>query len=136
MAGLRSLVAAAALLTSTSAQSVRDVFDCSMRSLAVEYAAWLQPLRSAQVFSDIADALDGTPEKAAGCSVHAGEALRAAMANASATSRFPLLNAPAKLPTAGGQTFYVSLTGSDAFVKSSARGALASHVREKKKSSG
>jgi len=105
---------AALALRGASAQSVRDVYDCSMRSLAVEYAAWLQPLRSAQVFSDIADALDGTPEKAAGCSVHASEALRAAAANATATSRFPLLHAPARLPGAGGQTFYVSLSGSDA----------------------
>ena len=112
---MRVALALLLIIAAASAQpSVRDEFDCAMRELAVEYAAFLQPLRSAQAFSDIADALDGSPEKAPGCSVRNGAALRRAAANATATSRFPLLNRPAKLPTAGGQTFYVSLAGSDA----------------------
>ena len=110
-----SLLAAAgaAALAAAQSPSVRDQFDCEMRELAVEFAAQLQPLRAAQAFADVADALDGTPEKAQGCSVRGGAALRAATANATATSRFPLLHKPARAPTAGGQTFYVATTGSD-----------------------
>jgi len=104
---------AAALAVACAAQSTRDTFDCAMRELAVEYAAFLQPLRNAQTFADVADALDGTPEKAKGCSVRSGEAVRGAMAAAAATSRFPLLNRAAKLPSIGGITVYVSTTGSD-----------------------
>jgi hypothetical protein len=49
--------------------AVRDQFDCKMRALAVEYAAHIQPWRPASTFSDLVDALNGSREKAAGCTV-------------------------------------------------------------------
>jgi len=88
---------------------VRDEFDCKMRALAVEYAREIQPFRNAKVFADIADALDGTPEKAQGCSVRAGGVQAPAGAG---VSRFPFINAPARAAP-GGITVYVATTGSD-----------------------
>jgi hypothetical protein len=93
------------------AAAVKAEFDCAMRALAVDYALSLQPFRSPTVFSDIADALNGTPEKAPGCTVNASAAMAAA---AGVPSRFPHFGAPARAPGAGGQTFYVATTGSDA----------------------
>ena len=61
----------AAVVAATAAQSVRDKFDCKMRAFALEYAATLQPWRHASSFHDIADALNGTPEKASGCIINA-----------------------------------------------------------------
>ena len=110
-------VAAACAALSAAQPSVRDQFDCQMRELAVEFAERFQPLRSGQTFLDIADALDGTPEKASGCSVAGGAAARGAAARAAAagrTSRFPLLHAPARAAGPGGETFYVAVNGSDA----------------------
>lgn len=66
---MRALLLTALLSAAAVAQSVRDEFDCEMRQLAVEYAAFIQPFRAASVFEDIAAALDGTPEKAPGCNV-------------------------------------------------------------------
>ena len=48
---------------------VRNAFDCKMRGLALEFANTLQPWRPAEAFAQIADALDGSPEKAPGCAV-------------------------------------------------------------------
>jgi hypothetical protein len=113
----RAALAAACAALSVGQASVRDSFDCQMRELAVEFAERIQPLRSGQAFVDIADALDGTPEKAAGCSVAGGAAARGAAARAAAggrTSRFPLLHAPARAAGVGGETFYVAVNGSDA----------------------
>jgi hypothetical protein len=106
-----------------SAQSVRDEYDCLMRNFAVEYAAFIQPFRALSVFSDVADALNGTPEKAVGCNVSS------AHVTATATSRFPLLHAPSTAPSAGGQTFYVSTAGSDAAGDGSAGAPFASITR-------
>jgi hypothetical protein len=94
-------------------ESVRDVFDCAMRNFAVEYAQHIQPFRAAGVFEEIAFALNGTPEKAAGCNVTFTPSPAFAASPARA-SRFPFLHAPAAAPGAGGGTFYVSLSGSDA----------------------
>lgn len=46
---------------------VKDDFDCRMRSLAVEYARYIQPFRPAAAFSDIADALNGAASSSATC---------------------------------------------------------------------
>jgi hypothetical protein len=108
---LSLLAALAALAAGQSPPSVRDQFDCLMRNYAVEFAQAIQPFRSAQVFSDIADALAGSPEKASGCNVTFTPAQGQA---AQAASRFPHLHATPKAPAAGGATLYVSLSGSDA----------------------
>jgi hypothetical protein len=42
-----------------------------MRVFMLSYAAQLQPFRSPEVFEQMADALNGDPEKAAGCDVSA-----------------------------------------------------------------
>eukprot|EP01116_Phalansterium_solitarium_P015500 TRINITY_DN3430_c0_g1_i14.p1 TRINITY_DN3430_c0_g1~~TRINITY_DN3430_c0_g1_i14.p1 ORF type:complete len:713 (-),score=258.61 TRINITY_DN3430_c0_g1_i14:400-2538(-) len=47
----------------------RETFDCPMRYLAMEYAAELQPWRPSVAFSQLAAALNGTPEKPPGCTV-------------------------------------------------------------------
>lgn len=52
--------------------ATRETFDCPMRELALQYAALLQPWRSATSFQELADALNGTPEKAPSCTVQAG----------------------------------------------------------------
>lgn len=97
-----------------------------MRAFALEYAAFIQPFRPALVFSEIADALNGTPEKAAGCNVTFDHAAATA---ATSASRFPLLRAPPSPPSAGGQTFYVATTGSDATGDGSAGSPFASVTR-------
>lgn len=87
--------------------SIRDQFDCNMRSFAMEFAQALQPFRAPQVFSDIADALNGTPEKAPSCNVSFP------LPPGRAPSRFPFLASAPRAPGAGGATFYVATTGSD-----------------------
>ena len=104
-------IALASLAGLAAAQTAREDFDCRMRHLAVEYARHIQPFRTAGVFAEIAAALDGSPEKAAGCVVNASLPTSAAAAPG---SRFPHLAAPSRAPGAGGQTFYVATTGSDA----------------------
>ena len=76
----------------------------SRHPAALEYAQALQPFRHSETFHQIADALNGTPEKADGCTIAAsGPRIPAGAA------RFR----HASLPTAG-QTYYVSVSGSDA----------------------
>jgi hypothetical protein len=104
------LLPALAALASAQSPSVRDQFDCAMRQYAVEYAQSIQPFRSPQTFIDVAAALDGTPEKASGCNVSAS--INPTLSSSS-PSRFPFLHATPKAPSAGGATFYVSLSGSD-----------------------
>lgn len=86
-----------------AADPVRDDLDCKMRALAVEYAAYIQPTRSQEVFDDIAAALNGSPEKAAGCVVTAPRL------GAPGASRFgPLAAAPA-----AGAWFVDAVAGAD-----------------------
>lgn len=68
---VRLALLAAAAVAVAAQPSVRDKFDCKMRAFALEYAATLQPWRHASSFHEIADALNGTPEKAAGCVINA-----------------------------------------------------------------
>ena len=56
---------------SVAAKDARDDFDCPMRVFMLSYAAQIQPFRSPEVFQQIADALNGDPEKAPGCDVSA-----------------------------------------------------------------
>lgn len=113
MAGMRLLAFAAAVAAKAFATELRDPiqddFDCKMRTLALDYAEYIQPWRSADVFQGIADALNGTPEKAADCTV-AYEGSRPTIASGSA-SRFR--QPPLVAPRNGGITVYVSPTGSD-----------------------
>lgn len=115
----RVIVAAAiaAALCGVSAQgSVRDDLDCKMRSLALEFASHLQPSRPASAFQDLADALNGAPEKASGCSVSPPAGM-----GVEGGSRF----GPSFAGLAGGVSFYVDpVSGSD-----SAAGSLAAPVR-------
>lgn len=91
----------------------RDEFDCLMRAYAIEYAQDLQPLRASQVFHDIADALDGTPEKAPGCTVSFQPTMINSTVTAMPTSRFPLVDRNIREPSTGGLTIYVATDGSD-----------------------
>jgi len=103
---------ASALISVVSAQtpSVRDDFDCKMRNFALEFAEDIQPFRSPATFTEIADALNGTPEKASGCNV---QYTSNKTTTSSSSSRFPFINEPAIAPSNGGNTYYVSTTGSD-----------------------
>ena len=74
-----------------------------MRNFAVEFANTLQPWRPAASFTQLADALNGSPEKAPGCTVQSKSEY-----GVEGGSRFR----EAPIPEAG-QTFYVSPTGSD-----------------------
>jgi hypothetical protein len=88
------------------AQADRASFDCSARELAVEFAAFANPDITAQHLQDIADALNGTPEKTPGCNVTVPPALLAKHA-APRFRAFPL-------PSSGAPTFYVDYAhGSD-----------------------
>ena len=83
----------------------RASFDCSMRSLAVEFAASTNPSLSAAALQRVADALNGSPEKTPGCNVTVPPAL------AQARARPELAGPPL---TAEGQSFYVDFVkGSD-----------------------
>ena len=64
-----SILLLSTLLHVAAGDATRDEFDCKMRALAVEYALHLQPWRPLSTFVEIVDALNGAPEKAAGCSV-------------------------------------------------------------------
>jgi hypothetical protein len=101
------ILAAASLLVNAQTPSVRDDFDCRMRNFALEFAEDIQPFRSSTTFSEIADALNGTPEKAQGCTVEYTNN------KTKSSSRFPFINEPAIAPSNGGNTYYVSTTGSD-----------------------
>ena len=62
----RALVAL--LLMILSASAYKTSLDCPLRQIGLDYAATLQPFRSAAAFQEIADALNGAIE-AANCSV-------------------------------------------------------------------
>ena len=66
---LKILFAYALIVSLTSASSSRDAFDCLMRQLLLEYAVEIQPDITSDQLQDIADALNGTPEKAPNCTV-------------------------------------------------------------------
>jgi len=130
-AGLRAAPAAAGLSVSPTPGAWREVsrsnlvpagsrgpnpafetaFDCAARTLAVEFALALQPERPPSFFQGIAAALDGTPEKAPGCSVSVPPAVAAAAAR-NTPSRFRQ-QPPAAFAArvAAGNTFYVNATG-------------------------
>ena len=95
------------LLVSAAAAD-RDSFDCSARALAVEFAASANPYLSAAHLQDIADALNGAPEKAKGCNVTVPRALAAARTAIPKFRPFPL-------PASGAPSFFVDYNkGSDA----------------------
>ena len=62
----RALVALLLMILSASAD--KTSLDCPLRQIGLDYAATLQPFRSAAAFQEIADALNGAIE-AANCSV-------------------------------------------------------------------
>lgn len=86
-------------------------FDCAARTLAIEFAFALQPERPPSFFASLADALNGTPEKAPNCTVSVPPAVAAAAAR-NPPMRFrqqPLAAFLAR--AAAGNTFYVNATG-------------------------
>jgi hypothetical protein len=82
----------------------RTSFDCPARALAVEFAAHANPSLSAAHLQEIADALNGSPEKAAGCNVTVPPAL---LRERSSIPRFR----PFPLPASAAGTFYVDFAG-------------------------
>lgn len=74
----------------------RADFDCPMRDLALEYAAYIQPFRPAEAFQQLTDALNGSPEKVPNCTVTSLESNRF-----QSNTRFQYSPLPA-----GGNTFY------------------------------
>ena len=112
--GLAAAAAAAlALLLALApapAAADRSSFDCSMRELAISFAAARNPALSAAKLQQIADALDGTPEKPADCHVTVPAAL---LRERAALPRFGVFALPAEAP--GATTLYVDYAnGSDA----------------------
>ena len=97
-----------ALLAAASVSSAdRASFDCSMRALAVEFAASINPSLSASALAGVAAALDGSPEKTPGCNVSVPAALAASRAR-------PALAGPPLPPQSGAGTFFVDyVRGSD-----------------------
>jgi hypothetical protein len=95
---------AAFLLAAAAALADKASFDCAMRGLAVEFAASANPSLSAAALARIADALNGAPEKTAGCNVSVPAAL------AAARQRPALAGPPAPAPAAGA-TVYVDYAG-------------------------
>lgn len=99
----------AVVLSAVLVASDRNSFDCAMRNLAVEFAAAQNPSLSNAKMTQIADALNGSPEKAAGCVVTVPPALASARA---AVPRFGVFPLPTVGTAAG--TFYVDyVRGSD-----------------------
>jgi hypothetical protein len=68
----------------------RSSFDCAMRSLTIEFAAQRNPSLSATKLQQMADALDGTPEKPADCHVTVPPALLRERAALGRFGVFPL----------------------------------------------
>lgn len=98
----------ASTLALAAADAVRDELDCKMRSLAIEFAAHIQPWRPASTFAEIADALNGASEKAQGCTVAAPAGL------GDGGRRFGPVDAAPRVPLGGNfSTWYVSPAGSD-----------------------
>jgi len=98
---------------------IRDDFDCQMRYLALEYAEYLQSWRPSEVFGELADALNGTPEKASDCTVSYEQykknqqSLRQPLSHQPPSLR---MKTPEKIvePKNGGLTYFVDGTkGSD-----------------------
>ena len=79
---------AALLLMILSASADKTSLDCPLRQIGLDYAATLQPFRSAAAFQEIADALNGAIE-AANCSVKP-KALGGAASAASRVAWAPL----------------------------------------------
>ncbi len=93
-------------LCATTALADQRSFDCGARNLAVEFAASSNPDISAFHLQEIADALNGSPEKTPGCNVTVPPSL---LKSRGAIPRFRSY----PLPTAGA-TFYVDyVRGSD-----------------------
>jgi len=85
----------------------RQSFDCAARDLAVEFAAASNPTLSAFHLQEIADALNGSPEKTPGCNVTVPASL---LDSRGSIPRFR----PYSIPTAGA-IFYVDYNkGNDA----------------------
>ena len=93
-----------------AASDVRASFDCKMRHLALEYANLLQPWRPAEAFSQLRDALDGSPEKPSSCTVTSSPAF-----GAPGATRFSSPTPPAPVPLRDYAAIYVdAVAGSDA----------------------
>jgi len=94
-------------LSASLAAADKQSFDCPARALAVEFAAHANPSLSAAHLQEIADALNGSPEKAAGCNVTVPPSL---LRERSAIPRFR----PFALPAAAAGAWYVDAQrGSD-----------------------
>ena len=100
----RALLAVAAL---AAAAADRSSFDCEMRALAIEYAAARNPALSAAKLQQIADALDGTPEKPSDCHVVVPPTLLRERAGLGRFGVFPLS------AEAAAAAFFVSYKGGD-----------------------
>ena len=98
MRGLFVLSAAFASLVAADKTS----FDCPARELAIEFSAASNPYLSAVHLQEIADALNGSPEKAPDCNVTVPPSLLQAR-------DFPRFRA-FPLPASGAGTFFVSYT--------------------------
>lgn len=98
-----------ALLTALVATAAADKasFDCAARTLAIQYSAKVNPSLTAAHLQDLADGLNGAPEKAAACNVTVPAGLLAERAHLPRFRAYPL-------PAAGGSTFFVDpVAGSD-----------------------
>lgn len=110
--GRSRVILAAAVLAGVQADFASD-FDCAARLLAVEYAYQMQPWRPSSFFQNIADALNGTPEKPANCTVAVPAKVLASTARNS-RFRHADIDFVASRELAGGKTFYVdALKGAD-----------------------
>lgn len=100
----RAFLALAAL---AAAAADRSSFDCIMRTLAIEYAAARNPALSAAKLQQMADALDGTPEKPSDCHVVVPPTLLRERAGLGRFGVFPLS------AEAAAAAFFVSYKGGD-----------------------
>jgi hypothetical protein len=96
----------AALAAAVAVRADKASFDCAMRGLAVEFAASANPGLSAEALAGIAAALDGAPEKPAGCNVTVPTALAAAR-------ELPALAGPPLRSVAGATVYVDYAAGSD-----------------------
>ena len=116
-----------------AAQNARDDFDCpsksstgsptsgssdlvpspsTVRVFMLSYAAQIQPFRSPEVFQQLADALNGDPEKAPGCDVSAEVRRRRLALGTPGASNF--IAAPGTTAAPSTESFFVdALAGSD-----------------------
>jgi hypothetical protein len=97
----------------STADAFTEPFDCAMRLMVLEAAYALQPDRPAALFSGLADALNGSPEKPANCSVTAPPPVLAATAGNGRTAP-PSRAALAARAVRGGLSVFVDpVRGSD-----------------------